>query len=150
VIDAFEKASVQLFPAMAALFTLGALAVAWWLYVRMAHGSDQGLLPLREFRFNDHLVWLFIGGLTLVLAGSGDGFRRVGSNAVLFMCALYALRGAAIAAFFGAGATVQSAIFLFLGFLFAAPVIFVGALVIGLGDTWLDLRAKARAMTGAS
>ena len=33
------------------------------------------------------------------------------------------------------------------GLLIAAPVMMVAALVIGLGDTWLDLRARVRAMT---
>ena len=32
-----------------------------------------------------------------------------------------------------------------LGLIFLPPVILMGALVIGLGDTWLDLRARARA-----
>jgi hypothetical protein len=66
-----------------ALATLAALAVAWWLYVRMAHGDDQGLLPLREFRFNDQLVWLFIGGLARTRWGarrsSGRGRTRSSS-----------------------------------------------------------------------
>ena len=113
---------------------------------RYPGGDDQGLLPLREFRFNDHLVWLFVGGLVLVLMG-GEGLDRAGSNAVVFMSGLYALRGAAVVAFFGAGKSLLSVVFLVLALLFVWPVVAIGALVIGLGDTWLDLRARARAMT---
>ena len=143
---ALAETQIQVFPATLALATLAALAVAWWLYVRMAHGNDQGLLPLREFRFNDQLVWLFIGGLALTLVG-GDGLKRAGSNAVVFMSALYALRGAAVASFFGAGQSMLSVFMLALALVFVGPVIVVAALVIGLGDTWLDLRARARALT---
>jgi hypothetical protein len=34
------------------------------------------------------------------------------------------------------------------GMLLFAPVILMGVLVIGVGDTWLDLRAKAAAIAG--
>lgn len=143
---AAAETQIKVFPATMALATLAALGVAWWLYVRMAHGDDQGLLPLREFRFNDQLVWLFIGGLVLTLLG-GDRLARAGSNALVFMGALYALRGAAVVSFFGGGQRPLSAVLLLLGLVLVAPVMMVGALVIGLGDTWLDLRARARAMT---
>ena len=138
------ETQIKVFPATIALTTLAALAVAWWMYVRMAHGDDQGLLPLREFRFNDQLVWLFIVGLVLMLLGTDD-LKRAGWNAIWFMSALYALRGAAVVSFFGGGRSLASALLLALGLIFLPPVILMGALVIGLGDTWLDLRARARA-----
>lgn len=141
------EGQAQLFPALVALASLAALGVAWWLYLRLAQTSDRGLAPLREFRFNDHLVWLFIGGLVLAIAGGGEGLRRAGSNAVVFMGALYAVRGAAVVSFFGSGLSLFGTLLLLLGLLFVAPVILMGALVIGLGDTWLDLRTRARAMT---
>jgi hypothetical protein len=146
IVDAQIQILPQVFPAMLALGTLAALAVAWWLYVRMAHGDDQGLLPLREFRFNDQLVWLFIGGLAAALLGV-DAWKRAGANAVVFMSALYALRGAAVASFFGAGQSALGMVLLALGLVLVGPVMMVAALVIGLGDTWLDLRGRARALT---
>ena len=145
-LNGMAETQIQVFPATAALASIASLGVAWWLYLRVALGDDQGLLPLREFRFNDHLVWLFVGGLVLVLMG-GEGLGRAGSNAVVFMSGLYALRGAAVVAFFGAGKSLLSVVFLVLALLFVWPVVAIGALVIGLGDTWLDLRARARAMT---
>jgi hypothetical protein len=144
--NGMAETQIQVFPATAALASIAALGVAWWLYLRVAQGDDQGLLPLREFRFNDHLVWLFVGGLALVLVG-GEGLDRAGSNAVVFMSGLYALRGAAVVMFLGAGQSLLSVFFLVLALLFIWPVVAIGALVIGLGDTWLDLRARARAMT---
>lgn len=136
----------QVFPATVGLASLASLGVAWWLYARLAHGDRDGLGPVREFRFNDHLVWLFIGGLLLLVLGVGEGWSRAGSNAVLFMGALYALRGVAVVMFFYGGVSLFGGALVALGLLFVAPVILGGAMVIGLGDTWLDLRERARAL----
>jgi hypothetical protein len=145
-VNGMAETQIQVFPATAALASMAALGVAWWLYLRVAQGDDQGLMPLREFRFSDHLVWLFVGGLALVLVG-GEGLDRAGSNAVVFMSGLYVLRGAAVVMFFGAGKSLLSVFFLVLALLFIWPVVAISALVIGLGDTWLDLRERARVMT---
>ncbi len=145
-LNGMAETQIQVFPATAALASIAALGVAWWLYLRVAQGDDQGLKPLREFRFNDHLVWLFVGGLALVLVG-GEGFDRAGSNAVVFMSGLYVLRGAAVVMFFGVGQSLLSVFFLVLALLFIWPMVAISALVIGIGDTWLDLRERARAVT---
>lgn len=148
VTTVYQAADVQaqVFPAMVGLASLAGLGVAWWLYARLAHGDPDGLSPVREFRFNDHLVWLFIGGLLVLVLGVGEGWSRAGSNAVLFMGALYALRGAAVVMFFYGGVSLMGAALVGLGLLFVAPVVLGGAMVIGLGDTWLDLRQRAREM----
>ncbi|MBW3535052.1 MAG: YybS family protein [Gemmatimonadetes bacterium] len=138
------EVQAQVFPAMLGLASLASLGVAWWIFVRLGFGSQRGLGPLREFRFNDHLVWLFIGGLVMLVAGGDGGAARAGSNAVVFMGALYALRGAAVVVFLGGGMSALGALLLALGLLFVAPVILAGALAIGLGDTWLDVRRRIR------
>ena len=141
----------RLFPALLGLSSLSGLAVAWWAYVRLSPGSGLGLGPLREFRFNDHLVWLLLTGLTLILFGAGEGWTSAGSNAVVFMGGLYAMRGAAVLLFLNGGVTGFGFFFLAVGMLFLAPVLIIGALVVGVGDTWLDLRSKATAIaTGKS
>ena len=141
------EAQAQVFPALTGLASLASLGVAWWVYVRIALGNDRALLPLREFRFNDQLVWLFIAGLILMLVESGEALRRAGSNAVVFMGALYALRGAAVVVFFSSGQNLLEVLLLAVALLLMAPVVLAGALVIGLGDTWLDLRRRARELT---
>ena len=135
------------YPALLGLASLAALGVAWWIYLRFARGAGGGLGPMREFRFNDHLVWLFIIGLVLLLVGQGEVWRgeplaRTGSNALVFMGALYALRGAAVVAFMSGGLSLLGAALLLMTLVFVAPVILITALLIGLGDTWLDVRAK--------
>jgi hypothetical protein len=132
----------QVFPALLGLASVASLGVAWWLYLRLGDRAAAGLAPLREFRFNDHLVWVFIGGLVLLLIGWGEAWGRAGSNAVVFMGALYALRGMAVVLFAAGGLSFFGGMLLFLGLLFMAPVMVALALFIGLGDTWVDLRER--------
>jgi predicted membrane protein DUF2232 len=139
----------ELFPALLGLSSLAALGTAWWLYVRLAWGSDRGIGPLREFRFNDHLVWLFIAGLTVLVLGLSESWARVGTNTVVFMGALYALRGAAVVAFLSGGLSFVSGLFLAIAMLFVSPLVIGGALIIGLGDTWLDVRTHAEKAAGS-
>ena len=136
----------RLFPARLGLSSLSGLAVAWWAYVRLSAGSGLELGPLREFRFNDHLVWLLLTGLVLIVFGAGEGWTSAGINAVVFMGGLYAMRGAAVLLFLNGGVTGFGFFFLAVGMLFLAPVLIMGALVVGVGDTWLDLRSKVAAI----
>jgi hypothetical protein len=141
----FDLAALQgrYSPALLGLSSLSALALAWWAYVRLSAGSSLGLGPLREFRFNDHFLWLFLTGLALIVLGAGEAWTRAGSNAVVFMGGLYALRGAAVLLFINGGVTGFGVLFLAVGMLVLSPVLIMGALVVGVGDTWLDLRSKA-------
>ena len=138
----------RLFPALLGLSSLSGLAVAWWAYVRLSAGSGLGLGPLRDFRFNDHLVWLLLIGLALLVFGAGEGWTSGGGNAVVFMGGLYAMRGAAVLLFLSGGVTGLGFLFLLVVTLFLWPVLIPGALLLGVGDTWLDLRSKAEAVAG--
>jgi hypothetical protein len=138
------EAQATLFPAMLAIASMAGLGVTWWLYVRLAAGNDQGLGPLRGFRFNDHLVWVFIGGLVLFALRWGDAAMRVGANVVVFMGALYAVRGAAVIVFLSGGLSALGFFLVAVGLVFVPPLVLAGAMVIGIGDTWLDVRSKRR------
>ena len=144
----YELAEQQgrLFPALLGLSSLSGLAVAWWAYVRLSAGSALGLRPLRDFRFNDHLVWLLLIGLAMIVFGAGEGWTSGGGNAVVFMGGLYAMRGAAVLLFLSGGLTGLGFLFLIVAMLFLWPVLIPGALLVGVGDTWLDLRSKAQAI----
>ncbi|GMR12305.1 MAG: hypothetical protein BMS9Abin29_0494 [Gemmatimonadota bacterium] len=136
------------FPALLGLSSLAALGVAWWGYVRLALGNDKGVGPLRDFRFNDHLVWLFIGGLVVLGLGSTEAAERAGTNIVVFMGGLYAMRGAAVVVFLSGGLSLMGFILVVFGVLLLGPLLFLGALVVGLGDTWLDLRSRVETLVG--
>ncbi|MEJ2539759.1 MAG: hypothetical protein P8188_07290 [Gemmatimonadota bacterium] len=142
------EAQANLFPAFLGLATLAGLAVAWWLYARLSLAQDGALAPLRELRFDDQLIWVFIGGLLLVVLTAGEGWTRIGSNTLVFMGVLYVLRGAAVVLFVNGGLSWIGGIVLALAMLLVAPVILGATLLIGLGDTWLDIREKVRTSVG--
>ena len=140
---ALETMAAQslVFPALLGLASLAALGLSWWLYKRMARSTEEGIGPLKEFRFNDQLVWVLIMGVIALLVSSG-AVARIGINAVVFIGALYALRGAAVVLMLTGGPSLFGWILFAVGFLFVAPLVIVGAVFIGLGDTWFDLRAR--------
>ncbi len=154
-LDALSKAGVAVFPALLALQSLAALALAWATYHRLARVRlGAPLRPLREFRFNDQLVWGLIVGLTIVLLPTLSSLRGVGKNLLVFFGALYAVRGFGVLSWFMAPGSLG--ITLTVGFiLLFAPVINafaalaftmlgVASLALGLGDTWADWRSRAR------
>jgi hypothetical protein len=143
--DRIARAQTLLFPAFLALQSLAALALAWWAFARTRPGAGRRrvLRPLREFRFNDSLVWLAIGGLVLVIAPLGEVGVRVGYNLLLFMAALYVLRGMAIFVFLArVRPTLPSVVLGVLATVFFSWIVFTAALLVGLGDTWLDVRGR--------
>ncbi len=146
------EAQWTVFPALAALQTLAGLALGWWLFVRFApHGGRWAQLgPLREFRFSDHLVWVAIAGLVLVLLPLGPGPTRAGANALALMGGLYALRGMGV--FLHATRVSPLVVALFVGVFALTPLsqfVLVAALAVGLGDTWLDLRKRGAQVSRA-
>lgn len=147
-IERTAELQAEFYPALLALASLAALGVAWWAYRRVAARHARPLRPLREFRFNDDLVWLLIAGVLLLVLPLGAAGRWAGSNVVVFMLGLYALRGVGVLlALTGA----QGAIGVVVGglaLLFLYPLVMAASLVLGLTDTWLDLRARRRAAAG--
>jgi hypothetical protein len=141
------EAQITVFPALLAIETMAALAVTWWLYVRLVHRADTGLSPVSGFRFNDHLVWILVAGLALGAGWGGTGMGRIGANLAVFMAALYALRGFAVGVFVHGGLSFFAIAMIALGLLFAAPVVVGAAVLLGMADTWLDLRARVGSIT---
>jgi hypothetical protein len=146
----------QLFVAFLALESLTVLALAWALYHRISRTRiGPPLAQLREFRFNDHLVWgLIVGIVFIILPRVTHGpphWSTVGYNLIVFFGTLYALRGLGVFAWFVRSArfsavtlvafAVVGGVLALLGLL--APVLGI----IGLGDTFEDWRAKARPTT---
>jgi hypothetical protein len=138
------ESQLEIFPALTGMASIAGLGVAWWLYARLNRQTSDVIGPLRDFRFNDHYVWIFIGGVMLLATTLSDPLDRVGSNAVAFMGALYALRGAAVFVFVSGGFSWFGYVMTALGLFLLTPVVLGAAMVIGIGDTWLDLRRRAR------
>ena len=147
--------ALAVYPALLGLQSLAGLGLAWATYHRLSRtrlGAPLG--ALRDFRFNDQLVWGLIVGLTIVFLPTLTLFRGLGRNLLVFFGALYALRGLGVLAWFlapgalVASVTVGFAMFLFpvlnLVAAFGFTLLTIAAFGLGLGDTWADWRRRAR------
>ena len=130
---------------MLGVSSLGGLGVA--VAVRNWLAGDTGKVfgRVRNFRFNDHLVWAWLLGVVLILAPIGHIADRIGGNAVFFMGALYVLRGMAVLLSRVGGIPVAAGIFGGLVALLLYPILallLAVMLIVGLGDTWLNVRSR--------
>ncbi len=141
---------VLVFPALVGLASLGAMALAWWAFRRVAASETRPLGPLREFRFRDELVWVLIVGIVLVVVpwSGHHAALRAGSNLLTFMGALYALRGVAVLLALAGVPGPAGVLFAALATLFLYPLVMTATVLVGLTDTWLDLRARRKAPSG--
>jgi hypothetical protein len=138
--------ALTLFPAMLALESMAALALAWALYHRVGRARlGPPLARLRDFRFSDHMVWGLIAGLLMVVSGSSP-FVRIGANLLLFFGVLYALRGTGVVLWFLAPGRLVMALLIGFALLFWY-ILGMLALGVGVGDTWLDWRRRVRTKT---
>ncbi len=139
---------VAVFPALLAVSSLGALGVAAAVRGWLSGEAGSVFGGLRSFRFNDHLVWLLLGGLVLILAPVGAVGDRVGGNVVLFMGLLYVLRGMAVVLTLVGGVSVIAGVLGGLAVLIVYPILALLVLImllVGLSDTWLNVRDRVRA-----
>jgi hypothetical protein len=136
--------SASLLPALLALESLAALALGWGIFQRLSPVKiGPPLSPLTEFRFNDQLVWAVAVGATLCLLPAFADGRNAGLNLLLFFGVLYLIRGLGVMAWIARG---RYAVIVILSLIPQVCVMLgVLALALGLGDTWLDLRRRARA-----
>lgn len=142
-----KETTIHVFPARLALQTVGALAAAWWVYLRIVR-SDERFGSLRQFRFNDHLVWLMIAGLAILAVRPLGGVGRLGANLAVFMGGLYALRGLGVFIFLNGGLSLIGVTLVTIGLFFFAPLLVGFMLIIGVADTWLDVRTRVSAAAG--
>ena len=141
-LDRFADWQSFAYPAMLAIASLSALALAWWLWRRLALKDPSPLGRVRDFRFSDHLVWVAIAGLVLVVLPFGAELTRTGGNLLAFMGALYALRGFAVMLWMFGTPGLMGAVFGAIVFLLLYPIVMVMTMMVGLTDTWLNLRAR--------
>lgn len=137
-------ASTVLFPALLAMESVAALALAWSLFHRASRTRiGAPLRPLSEFRFNDQLIWGMVVGVTLLVLPTLSDARGLGLNLVAFFGVLYALRGLGVLDWFLAPRGFVRVLF-FIAIAIAWPVTSIFLLGLGLGDTWIDWRGRAR------
>jgi hypothetical protein len=147
----YRAADLQaaIYPALLALSSLAGLGVAWWLWRRITVRDERPLAGLRDFRFRDELVWVVIIAVALILLPLNEQATRAGTNLVTFMGALYALRGFAVGVvLFGAPGPFAMVLGVIV-MIFLFPMVLSASLVLGLSDTWLDLRSRVRPRAGS-
>ncbi|MDA1081246.1 MAG: DUF2232 domain-containing protein [Gemmatimonadetes bacterium] len=143
-LGALPVTSRVLFPSLAALEALAALALAWALYHRLGRARlGLPLTAIRDFRFNDHMVWGVIAGLAMVLIPGLTLVRTIGANLLMFFGALYTIRGVGVFLWMASPGRLSTALLVVVSLLFW-NVLGVLALGLGIGDTWLDWRSRAR------
>ena len=143
-LQSIPKWSSVLVPALLALESLAAMGLGWALFHRMskvAIGPQLG--KLRDFRFNDQLIWGVAVGASIFLLPAFSEGRNAGLNLLVFFGVLYTVRGMGILAW--ASRTRALAFFIIALAVIAWPFVTALAFGLGLGDTWLDLRTKAQA-----
>lgn len=143
VLTALPRLAAPAFPALLALESLLALALAWTLYHRFSRARiGEPLGRLKEFRFNDQLVWGLIVAVAVLIIPRLSVLEAAGINLFVFFGALFALRGAGVMLWFmpgGFGTAVLVAVTIF-----APPLLTALSLSLGLGDTWADWRRLSR------
>jgi len=145
-VDMGIRLASAVFPALLLLQSLAALALAWALYQRVAVaplGPPHG--RLREFRFNDNLIWGVVASLVIMVVPRLGALGALGGNLAVFFFGLYAMRGVGVVAAMAAAAGIGGAFAaagatLFV--LFLAPVAAMAALALGVTDTWVDWRRR--------
>jgi len=136
--------SLVVVAALLAIESLAVLALAWALYQRLGRTRvGPPLQPLRGFRFNDQLVWGLIVGITLLVVPGFAELRGAGLNLLVFFGALYVVRGLGVLAWLFTPRRWAKVLLVVVGVL-AWQLLAPFALAIGVGDTWLDWRGRAR------
>ena len=141
----YQTAEVQIliFPALTALASMSALLLSWWLFIFFSGRSEEALGPVKNFRFNDHLIWMLVVGLFLLFTRWSEPLQRLGSNAVVFIGALCAVRGAAVIVFITGGFSVLGYAMTLFGLVIVPPIVLGGAVLIGIADIYLDFRKRS-------
>ena len=142
-------AFARLTPGLLVLAALAGGGLAWAWYHRVAVTPvGRPPLPFAQFRFDDRLVWGAIITLAMVLAPVSERWTWLGWNLLLIWIGLYGYRGGAVFWSLVRRAPVFLRIALLLGGVLLLPFASGGLLVLGLADTWVDLRQRlARAPT---
>lgn len=143
-VDRFADWQANAYPAMLGIASLTALTLAWWLWRRLASADPRPIGRLRDFRFSDHLVWVAVAGIVLLVLPFGGALTRTGMNLVAFMAALYAVRGFAVMVSLYGVPGLLGSVLAAIVFLLLYPIVMVTTLMVGLTDTWLDLRTRRK------
>lgn len=133
--------AAPLAPALLVLEALAACALAWALYHRLSRARlGPPLAAMRAFTFGHAPVWALIAGAALLVLPTSRTVGMIGANVFMLSAALFALRGAAVAAWFLPIRRTASQVAAWGIALVLSPLAVPAAFGVGLVDSWLDWR----------
>jgi hypothetical protein len=140
-LDLVVAQTARLYPGIVALGALAGGTLAGALTRQVAVRPVPGKSTrFTEFRFNDHVVWGAAATLAMALAPLSGPWADLVANLVLVWAGLYGTRGAAVAVTLTRALPTPLRLALSLSALVLLPYALGGLALLGLADTWLDLR----------
>lgn len=137
---------VRLFPGLTVLAAGTGLLVAWTVYQRVALRPVGGpAAAFINFRGSDHLLWGLVVPLAILISPARDTLDLVAVNALLVFGVIYVIRGAAILTWFMRSKSRLGSLglgLLAIAALFVLPIAGSGLLLLGIVDTWIDIRRR--------
>lgn len=137
---------MKVYPAMLAISQSSVVIITM---IVISGFARRGRLELsvgefREFRTNEHLVWLLIvSGFALLL--DHDFVDKAALNILLVVCFAYFFQGLAVMAHFFTRFSVPAfGRFMFYTFLLLQPYLLAGVALLGIFDIWGNFRAPAK------
>lgn len=147
-LQTFTRTLADFAPALAALQLLAGFGIAGATYRRIT-SAPVGTLPgrLRDFRFTEHLGWVAVVPLALLVVPKLAAAKLVAANVLAVAAAMYAVRGIAVASY-GLAMVGAGGFFLWAALvailLLMLPFVVGGAILLGVLDAGLNLRRRWR------
>ena len=133
------------FPAMVAVQIFAGFGLATVLFRRLAPEVGVTLAKFRDFRFSEHLGWIAVLSLAIVLMVRAAALKLLAANVLVVAGLLYAVRGSAVVVFglalTGGPGLIMTGIMAFL-VVFMLPIVLTGTILLGVVDAGLDLRRR--------
>ncbi|MGH7583056.1 MAG: DUF2232 domain-containing protein, partial [Gemmatimonadales bacterium] len=142
--------TATLFPALLASVALLGVRLAWgWYYHIARRPLAAPARPFRDFRFNDQMIWVLVLTLAAALMRLGPGIDLACWNVLAVVIGLYAMRGLAVVT---TALVRASPVFIAVLIVLMLPMFafaLVGCTLLGIADTWVDLRRRRPPAMGA-
>ncbi|HET9133943.1 MAG TPA: DUF2232 domain-containing protein [Gemmatimonadales bacterium] len=147
--------SVQLLgdflPGWLALLAFAGGWLAWqWTHRVARHPIGPAPRPFRAFRFNDQLIWAVVLALGALLLPLPPAPATALANLLFVLGGLYAARGLAVLRSALLPAPPAMTVLLCCLALPVLPLALSGCAVLGVADTWLDLRRRLPSPQGVN
>jgi hypothetical protein len=129
-----------LFPAVLAICAIAAGVLADAIVGRLGLRRGEAPLPFGDFSFNDQWIWGVVATLAVLVLSTPAWIGALAMNLVLVWAAMYIVRGLAVVAARMSNWRPASRVALSVAGLVLLPYALGSVLVLGIADTWINLR----------